>query len=170
MIAKHILALVAVTAVGCGNDVAVNAGVDAAPGPFEVPARCTSGVHWKMGNQRSPLMYPGRACNACHEMGIDTPRFAASGTVYATGHEPDNCNGAIAATVEVTDATGGSFSAVTNDAGNFSINATLAFPIHAKVVVMGSARSMVGAVMTGDCNSCHTEAGIQMAPGRIVLP
>jgi len=103
-------------------------------------------------------------------MGIDTPRFVASGTVYATGHEPDNCNGAVGASIVITDAAGASFSATTNDAGNFSFDATLAFPIHAHVVVNGSTRAMVGAVMTGECNGCHTQAGLQMAPGRIVLP
>jgi predicted CXXCH cytochrome family protein len=29
---------------------------------------------------------------------------------------------------------------------------------------------MVGAQPSGDCNSCHSQAGTTMAPGRIVLP
>lgn len=156
----------------CGSDVAPDdtADVDAAPGPFDVPSQCTSGVRWKLGDQRSPLMHPGVACIACHAMRFDSPRFSAAGTVYATGHEPDNCNGATAATVMITDAGGATFSLQTNAAGNFYVASTLAFPIQARVVANGTSRAMTGVVMTGDCNSCHTQDGTQSAPGRIVLP
>jgi mono/diheme cytochrome c family protein len=91
--------------------------------------------------------------------------------VYATGHEPDNCNGATGATIVITDANGTSLSTQTNSAGNFYFDATtIAFPIHAQVTVDGATRAMTGAVTTGDCNSCHTQAGAQLAPGRVVLP
>jgi len=29
---------------------------------------------------------------------------------------------------------------------------------------------MLTPLMTGDCNSCHTETGTNNAPGRIMLP
>lgn len=146
--------------------------VDAPAGPFDLPPQCTSGARWKLGDQRSPLMYPGRACNACHESRIDTPRFSIAGTVYPTGHEPDNCNGAIGATVEVTDAAGTVFSMVSNDAGNFMLplSDNPVFPIHARVIVGDTMRAMAGAVPTGDCNGCHTQDGTSSAPGRVVLP
>jgi hypothetical protein len=164
------IALLAMAIAGCGDNAVDPPAVDAPPGPFDVPAQCTSGARWKLGDQRSPLMYPGRACNACHESRIDTPRFEASGTVYPTGHEPDNCNGAVGASVTITDASGATFSAISNDAGNFMVDATIEFPIHATVMANGATRSMSGAVMTGDCNGCHTQTGAQAAPGRIVLP
>jgi hypothetical protein len=155
----------------CGSD-AVTRGPDAAPGPFDLEPQCTSDAHWKFGDQRSPLMYPGRACNECHDTRVDTPRFAVSGTVYATGHEPDNCNGAAGVTVEVTAADGKQYSLETNQAGNFMspLFEQIAFPIRARVIVNGEAREMMGTVATGDCNSCHTQHGMSLAPGRIVLP
>jgi hypothetical protein len=155
----------------CGTDSAP-VSPDAPPGPFDIAPQCTSGTRWKMGDQRSALMYPGRACNECHESRIDTPRMHVAGTVYPTGHEPDNCNGAVGAIVEIVDANGATHSLETNTAGNFLILITepLAFPIHARVVAGGQERVMVGAVTTGDCNSCHTQDGASSAPGRIVLP
>ena len=117
-------------------------------------------------------MYPGRACNECHESRIDTPRFTIAGTVYATGHEPDNCNGAIGATVEISDVNGVGFSLESNMAGNFMLplDDAITFPIQARVIVDGEIRAMTGSVMTGDCNSCHTQVGVSSAPGRIALP
>lgn len=157
--------------VSCGSD-AVAPGPDAAPGPFDLAPQCTSDAHWKFGDQRSPLMYPGRACNECHDSRIDAPRFAIGGTVYPTGHEPDNCNGAVGAIVEVTDVDGKVYSLETNQAGNFMspLFEEAAFPVRARVTVNGETREMMGTVMTGDCNSCHTQDGASMAPGRIVLP
>src|SRR5262245_2717683 len=112
--------VVAIALAGCGGGaVPPDETPDAPPGPFDVPAQCTSNGHWKFGNQRSPLMYPGEACIACHVTQFDTPRFSASGTVYATGHEPDNCNGATGVTVVITDASGAMVTLMTNDAGNY---------------------------------------------------
>jgi hypothetical protein len=156
----------------CGTDVAgVDApAVDGPPGPFDLPPRCTSNGHWKFGDQGSPLMHPGVACSACHVTILDAPQFGAAGTVYATGHEPDNCNGATQATVVIVDATGAMFSTQTNTAGNFYLFDQLVFPIRAQIVVGGAMRAMTGAVPTGDCNGCHTQDGMQGAPGRIALP
>lgn len=147
-------------------------GTDAVPpGPFDLAPHCTSGTRWK-GDEPSPLMYPGSACNACHEADIGTPRFHVAGTVYPTGHEPDNCNGPMGAIVEITDFDGATFSLETNTAGNFMLLITerVVFPIHARVIADGQARAMLGNVTTGDCNACHTQDGASLAPGRIVLP
>ena len=130
---------------------------------------CTSGTMWTGGNRESSLMHPGDACIACHSSG-EGPRFAFAGTVYPTGHEPNDCNGATSATITVTDANGQVISRTVNSAGNFSYSGTVAFPIHAKVVTSMGERSMVNAVPSGDCNSCHTQNGAMNAPGRIVLP
>lgn len=148
-------------------------GTDAVPSDpaIDVAPQCTSDSRWK-GDQPSPLMYPGSACNACHEAEIGTPRFHIAGTVYPTGHEPDNCNGALGAIVEITDVEGTMFSLETNAAGNFMLLITerLVFPIRARVLADGGARVMRGSVTTGDCNICHTQHGASSAPGRIVLP
>lgn len=138
-------------------------------GTFGGPAVCTSGKNWTGGNRESPLMHPGVACINCHSSG-EGPRFRIAGTVYPTGHEPDDCDGATAAAVEVTDANGKVTSLAVNAAGNFYTQAAVAFPIHVAVVANGARRAMASSPPTGDCNSCHTQNGANQAPGRIALP
>jgi hypothetical protein len=128
----------------------------------------------------SELMMPGRACNACHNdvaasTGEAPPIFRFAGTVYPTGHEPDDCVGSAAynADVWVTDSKGITMSARVNRAGNFALEAQFpAFtpPFTAKVRFQGRERAMLLPQSEGDCNSCHTATGARDAPGRIVLP
>lgn len=149
----------------------------AAPGPFDGPLVCTSGRMWTAGNSESPLMHPGNACIACHATAggdvtrrHDAPQFTIGGTVYPTGHEPNDCNGAASATVEITDASNTVISLPTNAAGNFFTTQALAQPIHVAVVAGGKRRAMSMSPPVGDCNSCHTPTGANGAPGRIALP
>ena len=149
-------------------------------GPFDGPVVCTSGTHWTSGNAESPLMHPGLPCISCHassgdgltshEHGEPPPIFRVAGTVYPTGHEPNDCNGATTAVVEVTDATGAVTRLPVNAAGNFFTLAALPAPIHVAVAANGKRRAMSMSPPTGDCNSCHTQDGANLAPGRIALP
>lgn len=140
------------------------------PDPFSVPPRCTSGVTWS-GGDGSSRMEPGVACIHCHQSSFEAPRFTIAGTVYPTGHEPNECFGAPGgATIEVTTSNGSVVNIPVNGAGNFYTQTSIAFPIHVAVVVGGKRRSMAGVPASGDCNSCHTQTGANMAPGRIVLP
>jgi hypothetical protein len=161
----------------------VNAGTPqgdcmAMPGPFDGPPVCSSGTTWTGGNRESPVMHPGLACIACHATShdaaasgpADAPRFSIAGTVYPTGHEPNDCNGATAAVVEITDASGKVTSLPINAAGNFFTSAAIASPFHVAVVAHGKRRAMAPSPPNGDCNSCHTQNGANGAPGRIVLP
>ena len=54
--------------------------------------------------------------------------------------------------------------------GNGNGNGGFRAPFHAKVVAGGVQHLMVGSVTSGDCNACHTSAGINGAPGRILTP
>ena len=142
-------------------------------GPFDGPPVCTSGKTWTGGNNGSSRMHPGGACLTCHATQHDAPRLGIGGTVYPTGHEPNDCNGATtadAAVVEVTDAGGTVITLPVNASGNFLTTQTIAFPIRVSVVANGKRRSMNGSPPRGDCNSCHTQDGANGAPGRIVLP
>ena len=165
-----------VTARVCFVLVLASCGTDAVPtGPFDGLPVCTSDTHWKMADQPSPQMYPGVACNECHSMVLGTPRFTIAGTLYPTGHEPDNCNGALGAIVEIVDANNVIFTLEpTNEAGNFMFSIVEspqpAFPFRARVILDGRVRAMTGEVANGDCNSCHTQDGASSAPGRILLP
>lgn len=160
---------------------ALDAGVEPDPSDpiYATPVQCSSGTHWTQGNSGSAQMQPGSACRTCHVAGGSASKkpFDIAGTVYATAHEPTDCNGTSVsgATVVITDANGASTSFAVNSAGNFYHNdlfgfATLAKPLKAKVVYGGKQRVMVGAITDGDCNKCHTVSGTSLAPGRIMLP
>jgi mono/diheme cytochrome c family protein len=144
--------------------------------PFAGPDTCTSGTTWTGGNTESPLMRPGGACISCHTSMREGPSLAIAGTVYGSGREVDDCNGARSTAadpivVEVTDATGRVISLTPNAAGNFyDEEDVVAFPATAVVRYQGRERRMSTPVPHGDCNACHTLRGAMMAPGRIVLP
>jgi hypothetical protein len=155
---------------------------DAAPSEFDAPATCTSMTISEVDD--GAAMRPGVACNACHngsdKDGTKAPDLVLGGTVYATPHEPDDCNAKAVtapsiskAVVEVTDKNGVVTSLMVNAVGNFyqkTSTGPVALPYTAKLLYDGKVRAMVASQMSGDCNSCHTQAGTQNAPGRILLP
>jgi hypothetical protein len=166
-----------------GDDAGGDAGDDVSPTPV-----CTSGTNWTNGNRGSALMHPGRACIDCHT-NLGGPLFSIGGTVYPSAHEPDDCNGANGTTLDlsviITDAVGTVNVLKVNAAGNFySQDLTIMTPIHAMVgqgcmstmndagtmVTCAKQRGMVSTQNTGDCNSCHTVKGANLAPGRIQAP
>lgn len=135
-------------------------------------AKCTSGKTWTDGNQGSPSMHPGAACNACHQTS-GGPNLRIAGTVYPSLHEPNDCSGAAPPpliTVTVTDSRGRIAAMPVNEAGNFLTTMRLTPPFKATVTNGIQTRSMVGTVNSGDCNSCHTVQGDNKAPGRILAP
>jgi hypothetical protein len=164
--------------VNAGTPMGTCGDVDAGPNPFDAPAQCTSMAN--TGNTEDKYMFPGRACVSCHAKDPEAPPLVIGGTVYATPHEPNDCNAAPVtgpaietATVEITDKNGTVITLKTSTNGNFYRKASsgaVALPYTAKVKYNGLERIMVGAQMSGDCNECHTQAGTQNAPGRILLP
>lgn len=137
---------------------------------------CTTGKLWTQGDQKSPLMHPGAACNACHQVS-GGPNLRFAGTVYPTLHEPTDCNGVAPPpqlTVIVTDARDQTFTLPVNEAGSFLFEKGPGqppkAPFRAKVTDGTKTRAMNGSVTSGDCNSCHTPTGANGAPGRITAP
>jgi len=166
--------------VGCGGQ------ERQVPDPFAVASTCTSGTLLDPNYQPSPEMSPGRACIACHlaentasgEEG-DAPVFTFAGTVFSTGHEPDDCSASPAegALLQLTDARGMTFSSVVNAGGNFYDEVPgFTFPYTVTLTHHGKTRPMLESQNNGDCNACHTQRGTNTddpshpAPGRIVLP
>jgi hypothetical protein len=149
------------------------AACSASPDSYEAykePAVCTAPVAIQPDTTGSN-MRPGGACVACHDA-TSGPSFRIGGTVMRSQHDDENCNGASGVTVEITDAANQVISLTTNTAGNFEQrgNATVTFPIKAKVKYNGREKVMVSAQASGDCNACHTAAGTSGAPGRITVP
>ncbi len=147
-------------------------GLDVPKSPFDTPVVCTTNQTWTRGDRGSPSMRPGGACIACHSTSSEAPAFSIAGTLYATAHEPNDCNGTRGATVVITDAKGVVTSLPANAVGNFSLafTTTFAMPYTAKVINGTSERAMAKAQTSGDCNSCHTATGTNDAPGRIMAP
>jgi mono/diheme cytochrome c family protein len=146
--------------------------------PFAGPVMCTTQRFWLDGNEGSSSMHPGRDCIGCHLEAREGPRLWVAGTVYATGHEPDDCYGVPrsgALVVEITDARGRIYRLPTNKAGNFFLeredDVPLALPYTARVIdAQGNQRAMSSAQSVGSCNTCHTTTGAEDAPGRVVAP
>jgi hypothetical protein len=142
---------------------------------YNTPTVCTSNKTWNGGNNGSSLMQPGAACITCHTM-RGGPAYKVAGTVYPTAHEPNLCNGtngtnAPTVSVVVTDANNVVTTIAVNSVGNFSSRAAIVAPFHVKVTDSnGKTRAMAGSLTAGDCNSCHTLAGVNGAPGRIMAP
>lgn len=134
--------------------------------------KCTSGKTWTGGNTKSPLMHPGFACNACHQV-LGGPNLRIAGTVYPGLHELNDCDGKSpppALTVIITDKNGKVTTLPVNAAGNFSTLVRILPPYKAKVTDGVTTRAMTGSVTAGDCNSCHSEIGANGAPGRVMAP
>ena len=146
--------------------------------PYDTPVTCTSMTMYVGGNDAS--MQPGFPCENCHVLlgAASGHTFDVSGTVYPTAHETDNCNGVdvTGATVVITDKNGTDFPLPVNSVGNFYHDDALGFlafagPLTTRVEYNGKVRKMLTPLTTtGDCNACHTVAGTQSAPGRIMLP
>jgi hypothetical protein len=131
---------------------------------------CTSGTTWTAANGENANMRPGEACNACHQV-QGGPNLRIAGTVYPTAHEPDDCNGAKPPiVVRITDKNNRITNININTSGNFSTVARPTPPFRATIISGAKTRSMMGSVTSGDCNSCHTVAGKNGAPGRIMAP
>jgi hypothetical protein len=164
------------TANGAGG--AGSAGEVGGGSPFDSPPTCTSKTTWTQGDAGSSQMKPGTACIACHAMPNGPkagPLFVIAGTLYMTGHEPDDCFGgpvpsASMPKIEVTDAQGKVISLPITMSGNFYYMGDVAAPFTAKVIYEGRARAMTSPQTSGDCNTCHTQSGANGALGRIVLP
>jgi hypothetical protein len=158
----------------------VQAGTPAAPcadggagsvvDPFAAAPTCTSGVTWTRGNRGSSAMNPGEACIACHAGG-EGPYLSIAGTLYPSAHEPDLCDGfGGGAQVVIVGADGRQITLAPGTSGNFGYSGFVATPYKAKVIYMGRERAMIEPQTSGDCNACHTQAGVMNAPGRILVP
>jgi hypothetical protein len=181
LLAKHltfsaILAASALVACGSGG---TSTGSDGGGGGGSggsgttTAADCTSGQVWTPAQGEGPNMRPGEACISCHSSEPEAPQFVVAGTVYPGIDEPNGCvgSGSTGAVVVVTDASGVEHKATVNSGGNFYLSgAALTQPIHVRVEANGQTSEMASAPPNGDCNSCHTAAGANGAPGRILMP
>lgn len=131
---------------------------------------CSSGTMWTGGNEESPLMHPGMDCVGCHLDEGEGPIYTVAGTVMGAVNDPDDCYGVEGVTVIVTDADGIDHELVTNAAGNFFTNDEIPTPYTVTLDYDGAQGAMVTAQADGNCATCHTQDGANLAPGRIIAP
>jgi hypothetical protein len=139
--------------------------------PLFADATCTSDRYYRGGE--NDRMRPGGACVDCHRQEREGPIFSIAGTLYDTGHEPNDCNGVTAASgamIVIVDANGQELVLEVNEAGNFTSRQQIATPYTASVVTADGERKMLSPQTDGDCNGCHTAEGATGAPGRITMP
>lgn len=135
------------------------------------PDVCSTGLQWTGGDLAgSPVMNPGQACIECHQREGEGPALTFAGTAFTRRHEDNDCFGQSDARVYVTGSDGRTIELVTNEAGNFYSSLQVAMPYTAILLVNGQQEAMVTPQTSGDCNSCHTAAGANGAPGRISMP
>lgn len=136
---------------------------------------CTSNQYWNGGTSGRTEMNPGEACQACHQSRGRGPLDGFMGTVYPTLHELPFCKatsvpagltveiltlgGAVQTVIPVSQFSNGNFRG-----GTFGVPSPYRARVKVNGVIVGEMRT---AQTSGDCNSCHTSAGTQAAPGRI---
>ncbi len=124
------------------------------------------------GVRRGPLHRPGQPCLLCHDGDFRDPEgFSVAGTVFLTPEDRTAVNGA---TVHLTDATGSSFDATTNAAGNFYIlpsQWTPHYPMTASVTPpAGAPIPMQTLIHTeGSCAGCHFDPAGTNSPGHLCI-
>jgi hypothetical protein len=134
--------------------------------------------------ERGPLHRPGQPCLWCH--GGPAPRaqeFLIAGTVYLREADAEGVGGA---TVTMTDATGATFAATTNAAGNFYVTlgggggrgregllvvATApVFPLTVSVAAVGAQSRMRSKIeRDGSCAGCHREPPGAALVGKVYV-
>lgn len=119
-------------------------------------------------------MEPGGNCVQCHS-DYDGPSFTFAGTVMASLHDDTNCAGVADVVVRIKGADGRQIELTTNKTGNFYSkvsSSSITFPYTAEVVRNGTTVAMLTPRSKSEtnCASCHTAAGANAAPGRIVAP
>lgn len=160
-----VAAALAMLVAGCGSDAATTT---------VGTSVCASELQWTGGDEGSPLMHPGKDCVGCHADQGEGPTFAVAGTVFGDLHQSADCYGVEGAKVVLTGSDGKEITLTTNVAGNFYLDkadaAALKLPYTAKVVVGGKENKMISPQSAGSCNTCHSKAGANGAPGRIGTP
>jgi hypothetical protein len=131
---------------------------------------CSTGNYWSRGE--GSTMQPGVACSSCH--GSREDALAVGGTVMGALHDEDLCYGISGVQVAITGSDGLVRNFTSNSTGNIAAElehgGRIATPYTVVMHYEGRDRAMVSAQSNISCNACHTMAGTEGAPGRVVAP
>jgi hypothetical protein len=124
------------------------------------------------GVRRGPLHRPGQPCLLCHDGSVGSPEgFSVAGTVFARSGDRTPASAAV---VHLTDATGATFDATTNAAGNFYIlpgQWTPHYPMAASVTGSAGQPVLMQTLIdtNGSCSGCHVDPAGPTSPGHVCL-
>jgi hypothetical protein len=117
-----------------------------------------------------PLHRPGQPCLVCHDGSTARPAMSVAGTVYAVLGAAGAISGA---SVELTAEDGATFSATTNAAGNFYVEAAQWQPVYPLrvAVALGGLTSTMSTIIgrDGSCATCHVDPPSRISAGRVYL-
>lgn len=124
------------------------------------------------GVPRGPLHRPGQPCVLCHDGSIgNPPGFTVAGTVFV---EPTTLQPAVDAGVALTDSLGQTFTATTNEAGNFWVlphQFQPTYPMKVAVMFGDASVNMTADVgRDGSCAKCHVDPPGPTSPGHVYIP
>lgn len=141
------------------------------PPPSSQGDACSTSQWWALGDRESELMHPGGDCIACHRQRGEGPTYTMAGTVFQGLDDGDDCRGIPQVQIDVLDSAGAvAFSVTSNAAGNFHSTRALPSPYTVRVTYEGRTAEMATPQTDGACNRCHTAAGVEGAPGRVLVP
>ena len=116
-----------------------------------------------------PEHRPGQPCNVCHgSSGPGKPEWSVAGTVFQVKGQTTPLNGA---TVNLVDASGRTFVATTNRAGNFYVDKGQwepVYPMHVSIAFAGKVVEMKTHVARdASCAGCHVDPASPTSPGGV---
>jgi hypothetical protein len=123
------------------------------------------------GVPKGPLHRPGQPCLVCHgEAGPSSTQFVIAGTVTESQGKTGPANGA---QVQIEDVTGSTYTATTNEVGNFYITPdqwSPTMPLQVLVSQGKNDQSMLTHIgRAGSCAECHTPTPGPSSPGPIYV-
>jgi hypothetical protein len=123
------------------------------------------------GVPKGPLHRPGQPCLVCHgEGGPASTEFVIAGTVFESQGKTDPATGA---GVLIEDVTGSTYTATTNEVGNFYITPNQwspTFPAQVQVSQDKNVEQMLTHIgRSGSCAECHTSTPGPTSPGPVYV-
>ncbi len=122
------------------------------------------------GVSPGPLHRAGQPCLVCHDGTTSTPVMSVAGTVYGVRGSDAPLAGA---SVFLTDANGSAFTATSNAAGTFYVEASVwqpVYPLRVAVAFGGFTATMSSIIgREGSCAGCHVDPSSRISAGRIYL-
>ena len=126
------------------------------------------------GVRSGPTHRAGQPCLLCHDGALgNPPQFTVAGTVYVKPNDASASNAANGASVQMTAANGSTYTAETNQVGNFYVTPgqwTPTYPMKVTVVYQGLTVPMQTHIgRDGSCSGCHLNHVAFDSPGPIAV-